>query len=91
MNNLSMKKYGIILTDRTFGKDIALKILDRESFPVSLDFREVMTLGSSFGDELMSAIQKKQTHVQIRNANRAIRSCLEKVAFDFGIKLQFDN
>ncbi len=58
MNNLIMKNYGVILTDRTLGKDIALKILDRESFPVTLDFKGVIALGSSFGDELIASARK---------------------------------
>ena len=39
MNKLNMKKYGVILTDRTLGKRIASQILEQESFPVFLNFK----------------------------------------------------
>ena len=86
-----MKKYGVILTDRTLGKRIASQILEQESFPVFLNFQGVLSLGSSFGDEIIGVIQKKQSIIPIKNANEAIKDCLEKIATDCEIELTFES
>lgn len=89
-NKLEMQQYGRTLTDRPYGATIAQKIIQSEQFPVSLDFKGVISLGSSFGDEILSAIlSKKQTTLEIYRANEAIKSCLEKVSGDIAIKLEF--
>ena len=90
MKALDMIKFGRTLTDRPYGKSVAEAILKEGTFPVSLDFKGVISLGSSFGDEVLNAIAPKQGHVLlVTNTNQAVRSCLEKVAEDSKIKLTF--
>lgn len=89
MSKIEMIKFGRTLTDRPYGQQVAEKIRDSETFPVSLDFSGVMSLGSSFGDEILSIIKTKQETIEVRNANVAIRACLEKVAQDMQVKIDF--
>lgn len=92
MNNIEMINFGRTLTDRPYGKQIAQKILANENFPIALDFKGVISLGSSFGDEILSAIAPKQNYMLIAfNANEAIKSCLEKVAKDAAVIIEFKN
>lgn len=91
MNYIEMINFGRTLTDRPYGKQVAQKILDNESFPVTLDFKGVISLGSSFGDEIISALAPKNKNViTALNANNAIKNCLEKVATDYGVKIDFN-
>lgn len=87
MNIILMNRFGRILTDRTYGKTVAEKILKEETFPAVLDFKGVISLGSSCGDEILSAIKTCQNEVTIQNANKAVESCLEKVAVDLNLHL----
>jgi anti-anti-sigma regulatory factor len=90
MNTISMNKFGRTLTDREYGKKVAETILQEATFPVVLDFKGVITLGSSCGDEILNAIAPKQNfRVQAANANEAIKSCLEKVAEDSKFEISF--
>lgn len=92
INKLEMIKYGRTLTDRPYGNIVAQKIIQTEQFPIGLDFKGVISLGSSFGDEIISAIlSKNQARISIFNANEAIKSCLQKVSSDAAIKLDFHN
>ena len=90
MNKIDMIKFGRTLTDRPYGKQVAGKLVETANFPVSLDFAGVISLGSSFGDEVLSAIKAKQeVPLVILNANDAIKSCLEKVSKDLTVGLEF--
>ena len=90
MKTLAMQKFGKTLTDRPYGKSVAESILREESFPLLLDFSGVVALGSSFGDEILAAIGPKQDrHVMVKHANGAVRSCLQKVAGDTGVTIEF--
>ncbi len=90
MNAVSMNRFGRTLTDREFGKSVATTITGEANFPIVLDFKGVITLGSSCGDEILTAIATKQgNQVQIMNANQAIKSCLAKVAEDSKIEISF--
>lgn len=88
MNTIKMNTYGRTLTDREFGKSVAAAILAEASFPVILDFKGVITLGSSCGDEILNAIAPRQgNRVEVMNLNQPVRSCLEKVALDSRIEI----
>lgn len=90
MNTIEMAKFGRTLTDRPYGQQISEKIVNTEHFPIALDFKGVISLGSSFGDELLSALGPKQeNNVVVFNVNDAVRSCLEKVSLDLGVNLDF--
>ena len=87
---IAMVKFGRTLTDRTYGKRVAADILRDHKNQVSLDFKEVISLGSSFGDEIIAAIgPRQQNRIMVRNTNGAVRACLEKVALDSNVSLEF--
>jgi hypothetical protein len=86
-----MVQFGRTLTDRSFGKLAVETILRESRIPVVLDFKGVISLGSSFGDEIISAIGPRQENrIQVRNTNGAVQACLEKVALDSNVLLEFD-
>ncbi len=90
MKTFEMIKFGRTLTDRDYGKNIAATLSKETSFPLVLDFKDVMALGSSCGDEICNAIAPKQgNQVSVINANQAIQSCLKLVAEDLKITLHF--
>lgn len=90
MNVLKMQQFGKILTDREYGQRMAQKVLQQETFPLMLDFDGVISLGSSFGDEVVLAVAQKQgLQVEIKNASAAVRDCLELIAADFKIKIKY--
>ncbi|MCM0604916.1 MAG: hypothetical protein KA715_02395 [Xanthomonadaceae bacterium] len=88
MNNLEMIRFGKTLTDREYGKKISQIILEKESFPMTLDFKGVISLGSSCGDEILNTIGPKQeNNISVLNANAPIKACLSRVAEDLKIKI----
>ena len=90
MTVVAMIKFGRTLTDREYGKSIAAALAQAGPLPWVLDFRGVISLGSSCGDEILSAVAAKQnSQVQTMNANQAVRSCLEKVAEDLKVTISF--
>ncbi len=90
MKEVLMNRFGRTLTDREYGKSVANTLVQENEFPLTLDFRGVMSLGSSCGDEILSALTPKQNStVQIINANQAIKSCLQKVAEDLKVTIKF--
>mgnify|MGYP001595870792 CR=1 FL=1 len=91
MTLVAMNQFGRTLTDREFGKSVAATILKNYPFPVTLDFKGVISLGSSCGDEIINVIIGKQgAKLRVLNANQAIMACLEKVALDSKITVSFD-
>ena len=86
---IKMKEYGSVLTGREFGKTVFTELRPKLVPPVILDFSEVASLGSSFGDEVVPAIARLQGDaVQIVNANHVVKEILKDVAEDGGIELQ---
>jgi len=53
---VSINRFGRTLTDCEYGKSVAKIILQGDEFPLMLDFRGVMSLGSSYGDEIFDTI-----------------------------------
>ena len=90
MKEILMNRFGRTLTDREYGKSVANTLVQENMFPLTLDFKGVMSLGSSCGDEILSAIASRQdSTVQVMNANQAVISCLKKVAEDLKITIRF--
>lgn len=87
---LKMMKYGRTLTDRADGKRAYKEILSMNEFPTILNFKDVISLGSSFGDETVAkiAIANGGT-IKIVNANKAIQACLSNIEEDFNIKIEY--
>ena len=92
MNTILMKRFGKTLTDRQYGKQMAQELLKTEEFPITLDFSEVIALGSSFGDEIISMMKSQQKPpFHISNANLAVKHCLQKIAIDYNVSLTFNS
>lgn len=90
MNAFGMKKFGIVLTGRDYGKAAARQILESLSFPITLDFADILSVGSSFGDEVVSAVAARQGgRLTILNAASIVRNSLEQSAKDHGVTLAF--
>ena len=92
MKELTINKYGSVLTGREFGQRI-VRILEAEKteFPVKVNFRGVMALGSSFADEVLAFIAKNQDNrIVVLNAAKAVVDCIKDVAIDKGFSVTFD-
>jgi len=90
MNTIPMRQYGSTLTDRADGKKAFQDILRRAVFPVSLDFSGVVSLGSSFGDEVILAVAERQGNsVTILNANRVIQNAIRRSVEDSPVTVSF--
>lgn len=89
MNTIEMLKFGRTLTDREYGKRIAETILNGYTFPAVLDFKGVISLGSSCGDEIISSISSQQKRIiEVINANDPVKNCLDRVAEDLKVKIR---
>jgi len=85
-----MKKFGKILTDRADGKKAFDEILLKENIPNILDFTDVISLGSSFGDEVLPQLAKQNNNkIIIKNATQAVVSCIKKIIEDTGIEVEY--
>jgi len=90
MNTIPMRQYGSTLTGRADGKKAFQDILRRAAFPVSLDFSGVVSLGSSFGDEVILAVAERQGNsVTILNANRVIQNAIRRSVEDIPVTVSF--
>ena len=83
MNIVKMKQFGPILTGRDFAKKAMRELSGKLSHPTALDFEETISLGSSFGDEVVPVIAKRQNNeIEVLDVNGAIWACLEQIAKD---------
>ncbi|MCK4789216.1 MAG: DUF4325 domain-containing protein [Desulfobacteraceae bacterium] len=88
MNTLNMSKYGTILTGRDFGKQVIEELSSTLEYPVELDFRGVISLGSSFGDEVVPIIaQQQDNQLTVIGPNKAIWACLVQIAEEYKIQI----
>lgn len=88
MNRLDMSKYGTILTGRSFGKQVMEELVLKLEYPVALDFKEVIALGSSFGDEVIPMIARKQNgQLTVIGTNKAVWDCLRQIAEENKIQI----
>jgi hypothetical protein len=89
---ISLVQYGRLLTDRQFGKTVMEQLRPRLSFPVELDFSGVLSLGSSFGDEVIAPIAKMQdSSINVFNANIPVKACLNQIAENHKIKVNINS
>jgi len=85
-----MNKFGRTLTDRADGKKAYQNIISNGEFPNLLDFSGDMSMGSSFGDEILPKLAEKNSNkIFIKNANMPIKSCVKKVKEDAQIEVEY--
>ena len=92
MQSITLKNFGAILTGRPYGVQIysELKKEYESVAEVEFDFSGVASLGSSFGEEVIVPFAKKQGNkISIRSANAPVRSCLQLIAKDFSLIVDF--
>ena len=81
MSIVPMIKFGRTLTDRPDGQKAFAAIVSEFKAPLTLDFKGVMSLGSSFGDEVVVKLAERQgNRIAVLNINDGVRACLKRVA-----------
>ena len=87
---LLMSRFGIFLTGRMDGKNAYEEIKQLDSKPSLLNFENVMSLGSSFGDEVLVPLaQQNSNTIYIKNANPVIKQCISLIEEDSNIKVKY--
>lgn len=90
MKKYLIKKHGSVLTGRDYGIKVMKEIRPILVEKMALDFSGVSSLGSSFGDEVVTPIAKYNGgSVEIYNANSAVKTALKDVEEDGEIKILF--
>ena len=90
MNTVRMADFGSTLTDRTDGKKAFRTIVEKNELPVQLDFFGVVSLGSSFGDEVIPKLAEMQNHkITILNTNSVIRNSVRGTVDGKPVSVQF--
>lgn len=90
MNVIKMNEFGSTLTDREDGKKAFREISGRSTFPVALDFSDVVSLGSSFGEEVILKIASLQGGgIAILNVNHVIKISITRIIEDTSIRVSF--
>jgi anti-anti-sigma regulatory factor len=91
MNTVLMNQFGSTLTDREDGKKVFQQIAEKYSFPVILDFQGVVSLGSSFGEEIILKIAPLQNNeITICNTNDVIKNSVKRIVEDVKIDVTFN-
>lgn len=86
-----MQQFGTTLTDRSDGKKAFTEILRTSTFPVTLDFSGVVSLGSSFGDEVILKVAERQENkVAVFHANHVIQNAIRRTIEDTPVVVSFD-
>ncbi len=92
MNTILMNQFGSTLTDRADGKKTFLEIIEKYTQPVVLDFQGVVSLGSSFGEEVILRIAPLQSNkITVVNINSVIKNSIRRIVEDIDIKVIFNN
>ena len=87
---IKLANYGAVLTGRDFGKEILSQILKEYDGPYALDFSDVLSMGSSFGEELIPKLAEKQDKkIKIIKASSPIKSCLKDIENEIKVTLTF--
>ncbi len=87
MNISKLSQFGVDLAGREFGKNVYDLIIKDTTFPITLDFEGVGSMGSSFADEVIVKIAKQQENrIIVKNINRVIKSCLNDVKDEAAIE-----
>lgn len=89
MTVIKMSSFGSVLTGREYGVNVAKKILSDFEPPLTFDFTGVLSVGSSFGDEIFKAVVAfGPGKIKIQNVNNVVRAALNQVQEDLGIKIE---
>ena len=92
MSTVQMSRFGSTLTDRADGKKAFQEITERYTPPLILDFQEVVSLGSSFGEEVILRIAPLQNYeITVLNTNSVIKISIQRIIEDTGIKVLFSD
>ena len=92
MNTIPMRQFGSTLTDRADGKKAFQEILRKTVFPVSLDFSGVVSLGSSFGDEVILTVAERQGNtITVLHANKVIQNAIRRSVEDSPVAVSFSD
>ena len=90
MNTVLMIEFGETLTDRADGKKAFAEIMRKNELPMELDFTGVISLGSSFGDEVILNLAKEQSNqVTIKNTNKVIKNSVRRIVEERNIDVLF--
>ena len=91
MTIIKLKDYGAILTGREFGKTVFKALIDKYKLPFEFDFEGVISMGSSFGDEVLQPTAKLQGDtVQIVNASKTVKACIDDIKTETNINFIFN-
>ena len=87
-----MNQFGSTLTDRADGKKAFREISEGGPFPVTLDFSGVVSLGSSFGEEIILKIAPLQGEkITILNTNHVMKISIRRIIEDTSIQVSFSD
>jgi len=85
-----MIQFGSTLIGRADGKKGFKEILKKYEFPVAFDFSEVVSLGSSFGDEVILKVASKQDNkITVLNTNGVIKNSIRRIVEETSIDITF--
>lgn len=91
MSRIELKKYGMNLSGRPLGMSTFKIIISEFKPPFELDFAGVLSIGSSFADEVVAKLAElNQGEIKVDNANRIIKKCLEDVSLDKKFEIIYD-
>lgn len=90
MSTINMKLFGLNLSGRPLGIQV-FKIISKDHDPIyELDFEGVISIGSSFADEVVAKLAKKNGgEIKILNSSRIIDKCLKEVSRDMNFELVY--
>ena len=92
MSKVPMNQFGSTLTDRADGKKAFQEISDKYSLPVTLDFLGVVSLGSSFGEEVILKIAPLQDlKITIANTNSVMKNSVRRIVEETEIEVTYDD
>lgn len=92
MQKIILKNFGVILTGRPYGAQIYAELEKKyeNSAEIEIDCEGVASLGSSFGEEVIVPFARKQGNkITVRSASSAVKSCLQLIAKDFNLNINF--
>jgi len=90
MSIIKLKEFGLNLSGRPQGIQAFNIIIGKYDEPFELDFEKVFSIGSSFADEVVAKLAKKNGgSIIVYNSLRVVNKCLDGVAKDKGFKLVY--
>ena len=92
MSTVHMSQFGSTLTDRADGKKTFQEITEKYALPVLLDFQGVVSLGSSFGEEVILRVAPLQNNtITVANINSVMKNSVRRIVEDTEIKVIFND